>query len=411
MKILFISMPSIHVIRWIENLKDTTHELYWFDVLGRGKLETNPRVTQFVDWKHRKVPHLKGEYFVSRKAPFLYSIVQPFLEVTANEKLQKIIKEIQPDVVHSFEMQHCSYPIIKTMNKFPALKWIYSCWGNDIFYYQNHKFHLKKIKEVLGRINYLHTDCSRDFTLAHSLGFKGKHTGIIPGGSGYDLQALIKFKTPVRARKIILVKGYHNIFGRALNVIKALENIPDSISKYEVVVFGAHQEVITYITENQLGFKMFTRNELSQQEVMQLMGKSLIYIGNNISDGMPNTLLEAIIMNSFPIQSNPGHVTSEIIDNEINGLLIENPEDIENIERIIISALNNPAKIAFAANAALSRLQVEFVYDDYTLKAAQFPHNFNNYMAFIKAIYFWKIIYDVFYFCDIYIIKLKKPLL
>ncbi len=342
-------MHSIHVIRWIENLKDTTHELYWFDVLGRGKLETNPRITQFVDWKQRKIPNLKGEYFVSRKAPFIYSIFYPFLEVTANEKLEKIIKEIQPDVVHSFEMQHCSYPIVKTMRKFPELKWLYSCWGNDLFYYKNDKNHHNKISEVLGRINYLHTDCSRDFTLANALGFKGKHTGIIPGGSGYDLIELTKFKIPVRERRIILVKGYHNIFGRAINVIKALENILELISNYEVIVFGAHREVITYITENKLGFKTFTRNELSQQEVMQLMGKSLIYIGNNISDGMPNTLLEAIIMNSFPIQSNPGHVTSEIIDNEINGLLIENPEDIENIERIIISALNNPARIAFAA--------------------------------------------------------------
>jgi hypothetical protein len=31
------------------------------------------------------------------------------------------------------------------------------------------------------------------------------------------------------------------------------------------------------------------------------------------------------------------------------------------------------AKIAFAANAALGRHQIEFVYDDYTLKAASFP--------------------------------------
>lgn len=33
------------------------------------------------------------------------------------------------------------------------------------------------------------------------------------------------------------------------------------------------------------------------------------------------------------------------------------------------------SKIAFAANAALGRHQIEFVYDDYTLKAAQFPTN------------------------------------
>ena len=115
-------MPSIHVIRWIENLKDTTYELYWFDVLGRGKLETIDTVTQFVDWKQRKVPNLKGEYFVSRKAPSIYSFFRPFLEVSENEKLEKILKEIQPDIVQSFEMQNCSYPILKTMIKFSQIK-------------------------------------------------------------------------------------------------------------------------------------------------------------------------------------------------------------------------------------------------------------------------------------------------
>lgn len=354
-------MPSIHAIRWIENLKGTNNELYWFDVLGRGKLESIADVQQFVNWKIRKYPIVKGEYFLSKKAPAIYNVVHSFLEVTANEKLNDILLEIQPDIVHSFEMQHCSYPILKTMNKFRQIKWIYSCWGNDLYYYKNYKSHNKKIREVLKRINYLHTDCGRDLVLAKSLGFKGKHLGIIPGGSGYDLEEFNRFKTPVSDRRIILVKGYQHIFGRALNVIKALQNIPEVIMNYEVIVFGAHSDVINYIKLNHLEFKTFTRNELSQHEVMQLMGKSLIYIGNNISDGMPNTLLEAIIMNAFPIQSNPGNATSEIIDHESNGLLIANPEDVKAIEELIISAIGNPLRIASAAviNTKIARQKLD----------------------------------------------------
>ena len=49
MKILFISMPSVHVIRWIENLKGSDHELYWFDVLNRGRLETLDSVHLYTD--------------------------------------------------------------------------------------------------------------------------------------------------------------------------------------------------------------------------------------------------------------------------------------------------------------------------------------------------------------------------
>lgn len=349
MKILFVSMHSIHAIRWIENLKDTDHELYWFDVTNKGKLNTIDKVTQFIDWEKRKIPVIKGEYTLYKKFPEIHSKIKHLFEVTESEALEKIILQVNPDVIHSFEMQSCSYPIIKAMNKFPNIKWMYSCWGNDLFYYKNFKNHLQKIKGVLKRVNYLHTDCQRDYNIAKDLEFKGKHIGVIPGGSGYHLQELEQNKTPIIDRNIILIKGYQLLFGRALNVIKALENSFEHLANFEVVVFGAHKEVIDYIKEKNLPFKTFYRTELSQLELIKLMGKSLIYIGNNVSDGMPNTLLEAIIMNAFPIQSNPGNATAEIIEHEKNGLLINDPNDLKNIESLILSAINNKNRIDEAA--------------------------------------------------------------
>ena len=360
MKILFISMPSIHAIRWIENLKNTNNELFWFDVTNKGTIVELQNVRQFTNWKQRKLPNFKGEYKLSKKFPNTYSKIKYLFEVTENEYLEKIINEIQPDAIHSFEMQHCSYQILKTMNKFSNLHWIYSCWGNDLYYYKNFENHNKQIKAVLKRVNYLHTDCQRDYNLAIELGFKGKHTGIIPGGSGYHLDEVNKYKLPIEDRKIILVKGYQHKFGRALNVIKALQNCQEINSKFEVVIFGAHKEVIDYIKNNNLPFKTFHRTQLSQLELIQLMGKSLIYIGNTVSDGMPNTLLEAIIMNAFPIQSNPGNATAEIIEHKKNGLLIDDPNDIPTIEKLIKLALSDTTRFYQAAKInteiALQRL-------------------------------------------------------
>lgn len=360
MKILLISMSSIHAIRWIENLKDTSYELYWFDVIGKGKLQTLDSVRQFTDWKNRKIPHIKGEYLLSKKAPFLYEKILPFVEVTANEELEKIILEIQPDIVHSFEMQNCSYPILKTMQKYPKIKWLYSCWGNDLYYFQQFSSHLKKINQVLQRVDFLHTDCQRDFILAKKHGFSGVHSGVVPGGTGYKLDELQSYKLPISERKIILVKGYEHILGRGLNIIKALHTIQDRIQDYDVVVFGAHNEVIEYIKSNQLNFKVYDRHELSHHELMELMGKSLFYIGNSISDGMPNTLLEAIVMGAFPIQSNPGGATEEIITNGVNGFLIENPESVSEIKMLILQAISNFQMVEKAAieneNIVMQRL-------------------------------------------------------
>ncbi len=357
-------MPSIHAVRWIENLSDTNHELYWFDVLGRGNLPTKISIKQIVNWNKRKIPYIKGEYFLRKKVPSLYFKMQPYLEVTANEKLFQIINEIKPDLIHSFEMQSCSYPILKTMNTFPALKWLYSCWGSDLFYYQNKSQHLHKIKAVLNRIDFLHTDCERDFIVAKELDFAGRHVGVIPGGGGFYLEKMTHFIKPFSERKIILVKGYQHHVGRGLVLVKALHSMQSKIQEkgFEVVVFGAHQVTKDYITMNNLSYKVFSRHGLAHQDLLQLMGKSLLYLGNSISDGMPNTLLEAITMGAFPIQSNPGNVTAEIVTHGKNGLLIENPNDQNKISNLIQEAIENNELLenAFELNLQIAKERLEY---------------------------------------------------
>lgn len=365
MKILYISMPSLHAVRWIENLSESGHELYWFDVLGKGTLPAKITMQQITNWKRRKVPYIKGEYFLQRKFPVFYTTLQPFLEVTANEKLAQILNEIQPDLVHSFEMQSCSYPILETMQKFPQIKWLYSCWGSDLFYFQNQPQHESKIKAVLSRINYLHTDCNRDLILAKNLGFKGKHIGVIPGGGGFHLEKFFPFVKPIAERKIILIKGYHHNVGRGLVVVKAVQSIQKIIeeSGFEVVVFGAHPIVIDHIKDNKLPFQVYDRHGLAHYELLQLMGQSAIYLGNSISDGMPNTLLEAIIMGTFPIQSNPGNVTAEIITESENGFLIENPNDDNAISNLILKALQQPELLqkAFEINQKIAKERLDYM--------------------------------------------------
>lgn len=365
MKILFVSMPSLHAVRWIENLNASGHELYWFDVLEKGGLSTEIALKQITGWKKRKLPYIKGEHFLRRKLPAFYSRLQPFLEVTPNEKLVQILTELQPDIVHSFEMQSCSYPILETMQKFPQIKWLYSCWGSDLYKYKEIPFHVPKIKTVLKRINYLHTDCNRDFLIAQNLGFQGKHTGVVPGGGGFHLEQFLPYSQPISERKIILIKGYHHNMGRGLVLVKAAQSIQESIQKlgFKVVVFGAHPIVIDYIKENKLPYEMHDRHGLAHHDLLQLMGKSAIYLGNSLSDGMPNTLLEAIVMGAFPIQSNPGNVTAEIIVEGKNGFLIENPNDENLISDLILKVLQQPELLqkAFEINQKIAKERLDYV--------------------------------------------------
>lgn len=363
MKILFISMPSIHAIRWIENLKNTNNELFWFDVTNKGAIDSLQNVTQFVDWKQRKLPIFKGEYKFSKKIPNTYSKVKHIFEVTENEALEKIINEVQPDVIHSFEMHYCTIPVINTLNKFKSIPLIYSCWGSDFFNHLHNKKDLKKIKKVLLRVNYLITDCDRDHYLATVLNFKGHYLGVFPGGGGYEIEKLRTNYVPISDRKVILVKGYENFQGRAINVMKALDLIIDSLGKFDIVVFSKRQKVVEYVEKSKnLKDKIKFLDTISNDALIKIMGTALIYIGNSTSDGMPNTLIESMIMGAFPIQSNPGNVTSEIITNFENGLLINDAENVDEIKNTILSVLNDSTDFEKAASINYEIVKKRYEY-------------------------------------------------
>jgi glycosyltransferase involved in cell wall biosynthesis len=207
-------------------------------------------------------------------------------------------------------------------------------------------------------------DCYRDYEIAKIYGFKGDFLGVFPGGGGFsfDFEEQIQ---PVHDRKIILVKGYQKLFGECIKVLKAIENLGNKLKDYKIVVFGADYKALKYIKESKLhnNQNFSVLENIGRGEVMKLMGKSLLYIGNSVSDGMPNTLLEAIIMGAFPIQSNPGRVTEELITHKKNGFLINNPINATEIQELILEAISNKEFIACAVNYNLKHLKPKLERD------------------------------------------------
>lgn len=340
-RILLIAMPSLHLDRWVSHIDKEFYEFYWFNILDTSQNSNQEFEFIFENWKKRKVQNIRGEYFLYKRFPSIHEKIRFLFEVTEEEYLMKIIKEIKPDIIHTFEMQSCTYPIVNVLKKMKHIKRIYSCWGSDLFYYRNIELHRKKIIKVLKHLDIIHTDNERDIKVAQELGFKGDFTPVIPGGGGYDIETIRDLFTPLEKRKIILIKGYEHRMGRAITVIKALEQIPEIDKKFEIVVFGAFPKLIDYLKTSPLTVKFFLIKKLDHIDILKLMGKACIYIGNSISDGMPNTLIEAFLLGAFPIQSNPGGVAAELIKDKENGCLIQNPEDISEIAEILSWAIKN----------------------------------------------------------------------
>ena len=356
-------MPSLHFFRWTEQLKDAGHEIYWFDVTDGGtKVERISWVYQIVGWKLKW--QYPGRYFIKNKFPKVYDFLQQFNENKTAEIFEQKLLEIQPDVVHSFAMYVSCSPILSVMQKYPTIKWCYSSWGSDLFYFQNQSSYLKDIKAVLLRINYLFSDCYRDFEIAKKYGFDGKFLGVFPGGGGFLLDEMENYSMPFEDRNTILIKGFQGRSGKALVVLNAISQLEKELEKYKTVIFGTDKEVIQYFYKSKLATwsNASIFGKMTHLEVLKLMGSSLIYIGNSNSDGIPNTMLEAICMHVFPIQSNPGGVTQEIITHKKNGLLIE---DCENVGEIIANlkwAIINEIKDMVHYNSNEIRFTLDYNY-------------------------------------------------
>ncbi|XCF07748.1 glycosyltransferase family 4 protein [Tamlana crocina] len=362
-KILMVAMPSLHFFRWTEQLKDSSFEVYWFDITGSGQF------VQRLDWVHQKVDwRLKwdfpGRHIVKKKFPKVYQNIQKINERDVSKAFEEYIQEVKPDMVHSFALYVTCTPILEVMERHNSTPWIYSSWGSDLYYFQNIPEYLKDIKRVLPRLNYLFADCNRDVEIAQKHGFKGKLLAVVPGGGGFHLNDLKGYIWSVEDRNLILIKGFQGRSGRAVQVLKAIEKLPDKLKSSEIIVFGASEEVIQYAEKSTLkswnNLKCF--DKIPHGEVLKLMGKALIYVGNSNSDGMPNTLLEAICLGAFPIQSNPGGATEDVIVHGENGLLIQNCENIKEIKNQIEYTLDNP-NLIIRGNKQNKKLSKQFDYD------------------------------------------------
>lgn len=342
MKILMVSMPSLHFFRWVSQLEGAGHEVFWFDITDGGTTVNRISwVQQITGWKLKR--NYPGRYFVKKYFPKLYLFVQKFNANDTAKVFEEKLKEIRPDVVHSFAMYVSCVPIFNVMQKYPHIQWVYSSWGSDLFYFKNLPSYKKAMQKVLPHIHFMFSDCLRDSNLAVELGFTGQFLGVFPGGGGFDLTLIDGFSIPFPARNTILVKGFQGRSGRAIPVVKALLTLENGLKGFKIIVFGADKEVLRFAKKS--GFLSWPNVEvlgkIAHTETLKLMGKALIYIGNSNSDGIPNTLLEAICTGAFPLQSNPGGASAEIIKNGVNGLLIEDCEDVDEIKTHLQTALNS----------------------------------------------------------------------
>lgn len=338
-----VAIPNHHFFQWVNQLKESGFDVYWFDITSSGNpVERINWVKQIRRWKLK----LKYPFRITIKKHFprLYNFIQKYNEIAVDDAFQKAIDNIKPDIVHCFEMKLAGLPILKVMENLPELKFVYSSWGSDLFYFKEMKVRKTAVAQFLNRADFLITDCKRDYDIALENGFNNKFLGVFPGNGGISLNSMEPGQ--FENRDTIIIKGYEDGVGKAILVLESLKKVPNEImANYKIVVFSADVKVKKWLQKDSFfqdkELAVFDRNKfLPNNELLGMMQKSVVYIGNSISDGMPNTLLEAMGMGAFPIQSNPGKVTEEVIQHGKNGFLISDPLNTDEMAQWIAKALS-----------------------------------------------------------------------
>lgn len=375
-KILLVAIPnSIHTARWLNQITNEDEwDVHLFPSIG-GEV-THPMITGVVvhhlfyrghiSYGKVEMPSLFAKVFDSLRV----HVIDRFFPKHRARQLTRVIGRLKPDVIHSMEMQAGGYLTLeaKTLLKGRFPPWLVTNWGSDIYFFGRLKKHKQKIADVLTNCDFYSCECHRDVILARNFGFSKTVLPVFPNTGGFDLQKLEKLRNEkvTSERKLIMLKGYQNWAGRALVGLHALERCADLLTGYRVAIYSASSDVwmAAELFSEKTGVEIcMVPHGTSHTEMLRLHGQARISIGVSISDAISTSLLEAMVMGAFPIQSCTA-CADEWIEHGVSGMIVP-PEDPDIIGKAVRKALTDEDLVNNAASlnweVAQARLDIELL--------------------------------------------------
>ncbi len=307
-RILLVAMvDSIHVARWIAQFEGTNTEFVVFPSTPNRRI--HPMI-------QARLKDSSGSLRVTLASSMRWlSLPLGVLDLVLGHRLKgfflrRFARGEHFDFVHVLELQHAGYIAVKAWgdSSCPA-PLIVTNWGSDIFWFQQFPKHQDKIRRLLQLAQFYSAECLRDWALARELGFVGACLPVIPNAGGLHLEGLLPVTQacPPSARRRVVVKGYSRFVGLAPLALRAIEATAADLGGYEVVVYSASLRVRWLVRQlarrSGLAIRAIRPHAMSHDEMLALFASSRVYLGLSKSDGISTSLLEAMTVGCFPIQT------------------------------------------------------------------------------------------------------------
>lgn len=266
-------------------------------------------------------------------------------------KLVRLIHNLKPDLVHAMRIPFEGMLSRVVPEEYPL---VVSVWGNDLTLHARGSLWMGNLtRQTLERANALVADTSRDIRLGRAWGFATKKPAmVIPGSGGVDLDEIARIRynridplTDFLPAGVPLVVNPRGFRPGSVRNDTFFEAIPLVLQRNPQVAFicpamAGQPEAIQAIQKYHLKHKLYLLPHLPQPHLWDLFVRSSVVVSISQHDGTPNSLLEALACECFPVAGDIESLREWIVPG-VNGLLVEPGKPDSTAEAILI-ALEQP---------------------------------------------------------------------
>ncbi len=264
---------------------------------------------------------------------------------TIEQALASVIRTWRPDILHTLGIEPASFFYARTRKQFGLEgigRWIVQARGGPDLAILPYAADVRAlITECLALCDHFICDNMQNYENAARLGLDGRKSvspgmGVVSGCGGIDIGALRQRWTLMpsqRERVIVWPKAYETYTAKAMPVFEAIVKVWDKIQPCRIEMLWMTQPEVRLWYEkffpDHIKAACPAHYRLSREETLAHIARARVMLAPSISDGIPNTMMEAMALGAAPIVS-PLDTITPVVENDQHVLFARNlyPDDI-----------------------------------------------------------------------------------